>query len=41
MSNVHTEPSLFDVTLLATYGTGWKSAVNFMRPANSAGTPAQ
>ena len=27
--------------LLATYGTGWKSAVNFMRPANSAGTPAQ
>jgi hypothetical protein len=41
ISNVQTEPSLLDETLLATYSTGWRSAVNFMRPAHSAGTPEQ
>ena len=38
---VHTEPSALDVTWLATWGTGWKSTLNFIRPAQSAGTPEQ
>ena len=41
MVNVHTEPSAFDATLLATYGTGSKLTVHFMSPAQSDGTPEQ
>ena len=38
---VQTDPSPFEATLLATWGTAWKSAVNFMSPAQSEGTPLQ
>jgi hypothetical protein len=38
---VQTDPSGFEVTLLATWGTAWKSAVNFMSPAQSEATPLQ
>src|SRR5262245_39740066 len=41
MVNVQTEPSALEATLLATYGTGSKLAVHFIRPAQSAGTPVQ
>ena len=34
--NVHTEPSALEETFSATYGTGWKSALNFRRPDQSA-----